>query len=75
MGFRRPAPLRCRTGPAPGRRHGFCALASRSRVADTNMAEASTNLRNALLLQSFSLFAMQQQANVFALQSSLLAGR
>jgi flagellin len=51
------------------------ALGSRSRIADTNMAEASTNLANALLVQHFSLFALQQQANVFALQSSLLAGR
>jgi hypothetical protein len=29
---------------------------------------------NALVVQQFSLFAMQQQANTFALQNALLVG-
>ena len=50
------------------------AEAARSRIADTNMADASSNLANALLVQRFSLFALQQQAHTFALQNTLLAG-
>jgi flagellin len=48
------------------------ALSSRSLLADTNVAQASTDLANSLVLQQFSLFAQQQQANTFALQSALL---
>ncbi|HEX6511851.1 MAG TPA: flagellin, partial [Chloroflexota bacterium] len=48
------------------------ALSARSLIADTNIAEASSNLANSLLLQQFSLFALSQQANTFALQNSLL---
>ena len=48
------------------------ALSARSLVADTSIAQASTNLVNSLVLQHFSLFALQQQANSFALQSALL---
>jgi flagellin len=50
------------------------ALSSRSLLEDTNVAEASSNLVSSLLVQHFSLFAMQQQANTFALQNALLAG-
>ncbi|HLY64617.1 MAG TPA: hypothetical protein VKU60_03695, partial [Chloroflexota bacterium] len=50
------------------------ALSARSLVADTNVAQASTNLVSSLLLQTFSLFALQQQANMFALQGQLLVG-
>lgn len=48
------------------------ASASRSLLADTNVAQASSNLVNSLMVQQFSLFAQQQQANTFALQSALL---
>jgi flagellin len=48
------------------------AASARSLLADTNVAQASTDLVNSLVVQQFSLFAMQQQANTFALQSSLL---
>ena len=48
------------------------AMSSRSLLADTNVAQASTDLVNSLVMQQFSLFAQQQQANTFALQSALL---
>ncbi|HLG74031.1 MAG TPA: flagellin hook IN motif-containing protein [Chloroflexota bacterium] len=47
------------------------AAAARSLLADTNVAQASTELENALVMQQFSLFAMQQQGNIFGLQSAL----
>jgi flagellin len=46
---------------------------ARSQLADTNIAQASTNLSSSLLLQHFSLFALQLQADTFALQTQLLA--
>lgn len=48
------------------------ALSARSLVADTNIAQASSQLIQSLLRQSFSLFALQQQSSAFALQSQLL---
>lgn len=48
------------------------ALAARSVLADTNIAQASSNLVQSLLQQTFSLFSLQQQANAFALQNQLL---
>lgn len=48
------------------------AASSRSLIADTNVAQASAQLENSLVLQQFSLFAMQQQANSFALGTALL---
>ncbi|MBV9120609.1 MAG: hypothetical protein JOZ39_07860, partial [Chloroflexi bacterium] len=47
--------------------------AARSQLADTNVAQASTQLASSLLQQQFSIFALQQQAHTFALTSSLLA--
>ena len=47
-------------------------LAALSQVADTNMAQASIQFVNSLVLQQFSLFALQQQSNAFSLQSQLL---
>jgi len=48
------------------------ASSARSLLADTNVAQASTDLVNSLVVQQFSLFAQQQQANTFALQGALL---
>jgi flagellin len=48
------------------------ASAARSLLADTNVAQASTDLVNSLVMQQFSLFAQQQQANTFALQIVLV---
>lgn len=47
-------------------------LAARSRIADTNVASASSDLLNALTLTRFSVFALQQQSQAFLLQSALL---
>ena len=49
-------------------------VAARSQLADTNIAQASTALAGSLLQQQFSLFALQQQANSFALSNTLLVG-
>jgi flagellin len=48
------------------------ASAARSVLADTNFAQASTDLVNSMVMQQFSLFAQQQQAGTFALQNTLL---
>jgi flagellin len=48
------------------------APAANSLLSDTNIAQASSSLAQSLLLQTFSLFSLQQQANAFALQSQLL---
>ncbi len=47
-------------------------LAALSQIADTNMAQASTQFVNSLVLQQFSLFAMQQQSGAFSLQHQLI---
>ncbi|GEM_PF-4236706 len=48
------------------------ALAARSQLADTNMAEASAALSSTLLRQTLSLYSIQQQSATFALTSRLL---